>query len=163
MSGYGQRNQNARLGWVELYRETGNAGLRSRGRRPKPSPNQKRTPTLEERILMLRKKRNLGARRIQSDLLWEDDIRLSLGTIHKVLINAEVGPLKRPRAANTACATNVPYPAQRVQTDQGPKFFACKVQEQLMNYGIKFRPIRPASPHLNGKVERSQNTDKIEF
>jgi transposase InsO family protein len=30
------------------------------------------------------------------------------------------------------------------------------------NY-IKFRPIRPRSPHLNGKVERSQMTDKIEF
>ena len=32
-----------------------------------------------------------------------------------------------------------------------------------MEYGIKFRPIRPASPHLNGKVERSQMTDKLEF
>lgn len=28
---------------------------------------------------------------------------------------------------------------------------------------IKFRPIPPRSPHLNGKVERSQLTDKIEF
>ncbi len=28
---------------------------------------------------------------------------------------------------------------------------------------IKFRPIKPRSPHLNGKVERSQLTDKIEF
>ena len=25
---------------------------------------------------------------------------------------------------------------------------------------IKFRPIRPRSPHLNGKVDRSQKTDK---
>ena len=32
-----------------------------------------------------------------------------------------------------------------------------------MDYGIKFRPIRPGSPHLNGKVERSQKTDKLEF
>jgi len=32
-----------------------------------------------------------------------------------------------------------------------------------MEYGIKFRPIRPASPHLNGKVERSQRTDLDEF
>lgn len=30
-------------------------------------------------------------------------------------------------------------------------------------YGIKFRPIKPASPHLNGKVERSQRTDIEEF
>ncbi|MDA6849714.1 integrase core domain-containing protein, partial [Escherichia coli] len=27
----------------------------------------------------------------------------------------------------------------------------------------KFRPNKPASPHLNGKVERSQKTDKAEF
>ena len=32
-----------------------------------------------------------------------------------------------------------------------------------MNWGIKFRPIKPASPHLNGKVERSQRTDIEEF
>jgi hypothetical protein len=32
-----------------------------------------------------------------------------------------------------------------------------------MEYGIKFRPIKPGSPHLNGKVERSQKTDLEEF
>lgn len=26
-----------------------------------------------------------------------------------------------------------------------------------------FRPIPPRSPHLNGKVERSQQTDWVEF
>jgi len=33
----------------------------------------------------------------------------------------------------------------------------------LKEYGIKFRPNKPASPHLNGKVERSQKTEKAEF
>jgi hypothetical protein len=33
----------------------------------------------------------------------------------------------------------------------------------MMDYEIKFRPIKPASPHLNGKVERSQKTDMDEF
>lgn len=32
-----------------------------------------------------------------------------------------------------------------------------------MQFGIKFRPNKPASPHLNGKVERSQQINKIEF
>nr|PMK26291.1 hypothetical protein BCU03_19065 [Vibrio breoganii] len=32
-----------------------------------------------------------------------------------------------------------------------------------MTYGIKFRPNKPGSPHLNGKVEHSQKTDKSEF
>jgi len=33
----------------------------------------------------------------------------------------------------------------------------------MIEYGIKFRPNKPESPHLNGKVERSQNTDETEF
>jgi putative transposase len=32
-----------------------------------------------------------------------------------------------------------------------------------MDYGIKFRPNKPGSPHPNGKVERSQKTDRTEF
>lgn len=55
------------------------------------------------------------------------------------------------------------FPIQRNQTDRGTEFFAYKVQERLQEYGIKFRPNKPRSPHLNGKVERSQKTDKIEF
>lgn len=31
------------------------------------------------------------------------------------------------------------------------------------NARIEFRPIPPRSPHLNGKVERSQLTDRNEF
>jgi transposase InsO family protein len=46
-----------------------------------------------------------------------------------------------------------------VQTDRGREFFAYCFQEKLMEYGIKFRPIEPALPHLNGKAERSQRTD----
>lgn len=30
-------------------------------------------------------------------------------------------------------------------------------------YGIKFHPNKSGSPHLNGKVERSQRSDKEEF
>ena len=57
----------------------------------------------------------------------------------------------------------MPFPIQRIQTDRGREFFAVIVQERLKQYGIKFCPNKPASPHLNGKVERSQKTDKIEF
>ena len=57
----------------------------------------------------------------------------------------------------------MPFPIQRIQTDRGREFFAVIVQERLKRYGIKFRPNKPASPRLNGKVERSQETDKIEF
>jgi transposase InsO family protein len=57
----------------------------------------------------------------------------------------------------------MPFPVQRVQTDRGMEFFAEKVQLRLMEYSIKFRPNKPGSPHLNGKVERSQKTDLEEF
>lgn len=57
----------------------------------------------------------------------------------------------------------MPFPIQRIQTDREREFFAYQVQEKLMELGIKFRPIRPRSPHLNGKVERAQNTDLDEF
>lgn len=75
---------------------------------------------------------------------------------------------KRRTASNTlnfidAVIEEVGFPIQRFQTDRGNEFFAYKVQERLREYGIKFRPNKPASPQLNGKVERSQKTDKVEF
>ncbi len=57
----------------------------------------------------------------------------------------------------------MPFPLQRIQTDRGREFFAVVVQQWLMDHCIKFRPNKPASPHLNGKVERSQKTDREEF
>ena len=57
----------------------------------------------------------------------------------------------------------MPFAIQRIQTDRGQEFFAYKVQEKLQAWHIKFRPIRPRSPHLNGKVERAQRTALEEF
>ena len=62
-----------------------------------------------------------------------------------------------------AVIEEMPFAIQRIQTDRGREFFATKFQERLLEWGIKFRPIKPASPHLNGKVERSQRTDLDEF
>jgi len=235
-----------RLQWVELYEKTGNAGLVCRrcgisrptlrkwsrrytkdgleglsnqSRRPRNSPNTKVGQEEASWILGLRNKRNLGARRIQNELLREHGLSLSLDTIHKVLTKHNVKPIRRPRKKkkdfiryerpvpgdrvqmdttkiapgiyqftavddcsryrvlgvyNRATAANtldfldrvveeMPFPIQRIQTDRGREFFAVKVQEKLMNFCIKFRPNKPASPHLNGKVERSQRTDKEEF
>jgi transposase InsO family protein len=56
-----------------------------------------------------------------------------------------------------------PFPIQRIQTDRGLEFFAYSFQELLMEWGIKLRPIKPGSPHLNGKVARSQRADIEEF
>jgi len=56
-----------------------------------------------------------------------------------------------------------PFPIQRIQSDRGSEFFGIAFQKKLREYHIKFRPIPPGSPHLNGKVERSQQTDLLEF
>lgn len=204
--------------WYKRYKEAGIEGLASQSRRPKTSPAQKLTNELRQKILSLRTTRNLGARRIQSELLRHESISLALATIHKVLTEANVKPIvklkrkkkfkryqrpipgdrvqadtckiapgiyqytavddcsrwrvlkiyHRANGKNTLDFIDVmieefPFPIERLQTDRGREFFAEKVQRKLMDYGIKFRPNKPASPHLNGKVERSQKTDLMEF
>lgn len=55
------------------------------------------------------------------------------------------------------------FPIRTIQTDWGAEFFNDAFQEELMEHYIKFRPIKPRSPHLNGKVEPSHQSDKVEF
>jgi transposase InsO family protein len=79
-----------------------------------------------------------------------------------------VGLYPRRTAANTIhflerVREEMPFAIQRIQTDRGQEFFAYQVQDQLRDWHIKFRPIRPRSPHLNGKVERAQRTALEEF
>lgn len=74
----------------------------------------------------------------------------------------------RRTAANTLdCLEQVleqiPFPIQRLQTDNGTEFMAYKVRDFLFELRIKHRPIPPRTPHLNGKVERAQKTVLTEF
>ena len=204
--------------WVKRYEDNGLKGLEDKIRRPHSSPGIKITSKIENLVLSMRSERNLGARRIQSELIRLHEIRLSLATIHKVLKKHEVKPIKKMRrkkdfkryqrpipgdrvqidtckirpgiyqftavddctrfrvldiykrrtANNTLefidkMIEEFPFPIQRIQSDRGREFFAEKVQQKMMEYCIKFRPVKPASPHLNGKVERSQKTDLEEF
>lgn len=57
----------------------------------------------------------------------------------------------------------MPFSVQRIQTDRGTEFTADVVQESLWNWRIKWRPNPPGMPHLNGKVERVQQTVLDEF
>jgi transposase InsO family protein len=79
-----------------------------------------------------------------------------------------LGVYSRATAANTLdflerLIEEMPFPIQRIQTDRGREFFAEAVQQRLMDWAIKFRPIPPRSPHLNGKVERTHRADREEF
>jgi len=204
--------------WLNRYNEFGVDGLIEQSRKPKNSPKKKADDIVVNLIENLRSTRNLGARRIQSELIRLHSIKLSLATIHKVLHSIQAKPLIKPKrekkykrynrpipgdrvqidvmkiknglyqytavddctryrvlglfkrktAANTLhfleqVIEEMPFPIQRIQTDRGREFFAYSVQQFMMDYSIKFRPIKPGSPHLNGKVERSQLTDLQEF
>src|SRR5512134_2111316 len=79
-----------------------------------------------------------------------------------------LGVYPRRTAANTLdflerLIEEMPFPIQRIQSDRGLRFFAEKVRQRFIDWAIKFRPIKPRSPHLNGKVERSQRANREEF
>ena len=79
-----------------------------------------------------------------------------------------VGVFPRKTAASTLTfleqvVEEMPFSIQRIQADRGQEFFAYRVQERLREWSIKFRPIRPRAPHLNGKVARVQRTALEEF
>ena len=65
------------------------------------------------------------------------------------------------------CIQFFPFPIQCVQTDNGVEFTnrltsdkLTLFEEALRSYGIKYHPIRPATPRHNGKVERSHREDQ---
>ena len=71
--------------WLKRYKEDGLNGLKSQSKRPTHSPNQKIYEEQEEWILKLRDEMNIGARRIQNELIREYNCHLSLASIQKVL------------------------------------------------------------------------------
>ena len=113
------------------------------------------------------------SRPIPGDRIQMDTCKIGLNLYQYTAIDDctryRVLQVYKTRAANNTLdfldkvIEEMPFPVQRIQTDRGMEFFAEKVQRRLMEYGIKFRPNKPGSPHLNGKVERSQKTDLEEF
>ena len=83
--------------WLKRYAQEGVEGLQSRSRRPLHSPKRKVTVLEEDWILGLRRSRKLGARRIQQEMIRLHDCHLSLDTIHKTLKRYQISPLNRHR------------------------------------------------------------------
>ncbi len=120
-----------------------------------------------------RKTRHRYARLIPGDRVQLDTCKIAPGCYQYTAVDdctryRVLAVFPRRTAASTLVflervIEEMPFPVQRVQTDRGREFFAMAVQQWLMDHCIKFRPNRPASPHLNGKVERSQKTDREEF
>lgn len=103
--------------WVRRYQAAGADGLKDLSRRPKHSPNRKVVGQHEDWILELRRQRQLGARRIQSELQRLHSVSLSLATIQKVLQKHEVQPLVEPRWRKRPKRYSRPIPGDRVQMD----------------------------------------------
>lgn len=92
--------------WLRRYEQFGLEGLAGKSRRPHTSPQQKVDEEKAEWILGLRRENNLGARRIQNELKRLHGFSLSLSTIQKVLVAHEVEPLRPPsqeEAGTTIC------------------------------------------------------------
>jgi transposase InsO family protein len=126
-----------------------------------------------KRPKLLRKGRRRYSRPVPGDRVQLDVCKIARGLYQFTAIDdctrwqvADFFP--RKTAGNTIALLQtvrqrMPFPIQRIQTDRGQEFFAYKVQDQLRDWRIKFRPVRPRSPHLNGKVERVQRTALEEF
>lgn len=112
------RYQSANLEKVDRrYQQAGPDDLRSTSRRPLSSPAQKVTSEHEVWILQIRRRRNLGARRIHSELQRPHECRLSLATIHKVLKRHQVKPMMRKRGGRIVMRYSRPIPGELVQMD----------------------------------------------
>ena len=150
------RNQRTRLGWVKLYEERQDAGfvcrrcgiscptlrkwlnrfqvygvegLKDKSRRPHRFPTVKVTNEIESLILVLRKKRKLGAKRISNELLRLHAISLSPPTVQKVLNRNQQERLEsRPKWRKQPKRYNRPVPGDRVQID------VCKIAPNLYHY-----------------------------
>src|SRR5919202_4996321 len=146
-----------RLGWIRLYEETGDAGvvcrrcgisrptqrkwwrryqaegvagLEERSRRPHSSPGRKVLEPQEKLILQLRRERELGLRRLRIELIRGHGLKLSLDTLHKVLVRHGLSrPPHRPKVKRKGTRRyGRPVPGDRVQLD------TCKIAPGLYQY-----------------------------
>ena len=56
----------------------------------------------------------------------------------------------------------LPFPVQVIQTDNGAEFQSA-FHYHVLDKGVGHRYIKPRTPRLNGKVERSHRIDAEEF
>lgn len=207
--------------WKGRFKEHGEAGLVDRSRAPKKSPNA--TPmAVVSKVLYLRANYHFGAGRIRGYLERYHQVKVSTGTVHRILVRHGVNRLpasqkyrrhkvrwkryekKQPglriqmdvkflqRIPGTkkrfyqftaiddctrmrvlkiydACnqktairfldelVRRLPFRILVLQTDNGAEFQS-KFHWHAEELGIRHVYIRPRTPHLNGKVERSCQT-----
>ena len=87
--------------------------------RPRRSPARRVGEAEEERIILLRRSRKLGIKRLRNELLRRHGLCLAIDTIRKDLCRHGLNRLKRPRlirkTGGRRCSR--PIPGDRVQMD----------------------------------------------
>ena len=114
--------------WLKHYKEDGLNGLKSQSKRPKHSPNQKIFEEQDEWILKLRDEMDIGARRIQNELIREYDCHLTLASIQKVLQRNQVKPIEKPQKSKKLKRYQKAIPRERVQMD------TCKIRPGMYQF-----------------------------
>lgn len=103
--------------WWRRFQADGEDGLHEHSRTPHKTPSPKVTAHYEKLILKFRRERNLGAKRIQAELLRHHNWRVSTSTIWKVFARHQVPPLRRHRTPQSPIRYGRPVPGECVQVD----------------------------------------------
>jgi transposase-like protein len=126
--------------WLRRYEELGEEGLRDGSSAPLSSPNATK-PEVVSRIVYLRSHYHFGPHKV---------LRAYPRCDQKTAIQFLDDLLER-----------LPFKVQLIQTDNGAEFQG-SFHWHLLDRGIGHVYIRPATPRLNGKVERSHRIDEEE-
>ena len=175
--------------WLRRYLEKGVPGLADRSRRPHRSP-QATSTEIVGKIVHLRQTYQFGPQKIAMYLrryhelvvsvsgIWRILRRLGLSRLpasqryvpfhkrwqryekpepgHQVQLDVKfIAPLKGSRQ-------KLPFRVERIQTDNGSEL-AAAFHWHVQDLGIEHVYIKPRTPRLNGKVERSHRIDAEEF
>jgi transposase InsO family protein len=121
--------------WRQRYRQGGLPALQERSRRPLRSP-RRTAGALAERILELRQPDGWGARKI-AYLLWQEGWRVSMATVHRVLLrNGQVSPLDQWTAA-----------PNRFERAQPNELFQVDFKGPMGRPGVKDEPLSILDDH----------------
>ena len=124
--------------WWTRYQAEGEAGLRSRSRRPHKLRERKVMPEHEQLILELRRTRHLGPKGLQPKGLQPKGLQRELKRLHrlsfstrtiwKVLFHHNVSVLRPAKRSKMPKRYNRPTPGDRVQVDN------CKIGKGLYQF-----------------------------
>lgn len=157
--------------WKRAYEVRGEAGLVNG--KPCPQNLGARVPAeVEEKILYLRRSYHFGPMQLACYLKCHHNIAVSNSGVYSVLCRSGLNRLASNYRKRSIVSTRYEkqVPGHHVQadvkflhfTDSGHEFpqgFHWRVED----LGMRHVYIKPASPNLNGKVERSHLTDQLEF